>query len=117
MPITRQRSLLQPAVSLEGLKKAQICRPGHRTDKGPPTVNQVAEVIDGIRTIGEACNSLTGAGWRATIAGNRITINDEVFAEYVSVGVGSADNRDATWMVYALGRALLVWRTAAERQI
>lgn len=87
-----------------------------RTDEDSPTANQVAEVVVGNRTIGEACNALTRAGWRATIAGNRITVNEEVFAQYIGVSIGSADRRDATWVIYAPGHALSIWFTAAERQ-
>jgi UDP-N-acetyl-D-glucosamine dehydrogenase len=91
--------------------------PGPRTDEDSLTANQVAQVVVGIGTIGEACDALTRAGWRATIAGNRITVNEAVFAQYIGAGIGSAGRRDPTWMIYAQGHALPIWVTAAESAV
>lgn len=60
---------------------------------------QVAEIVAGSSTIGSACGALRLAGWHASIAGNRITADDEVYAQFISVGVG--DTYSASWMVYA----------------
>ena len=41
------------------------------------TTEQVAKVVAGVSPIGVARNALEQVGWNATIAGNRITVNDE----------------------------------------
>ena len=48
-----------------------------------------AEQVAGIPAIGEACDELEKVGWRASIAGNRITVNDEVFAQFIGATVGA----------------------------
>ena len=41
-------------------------------------VEKVGRVLSGIFLMGEARNALERAGWRATIAANRVTVNEEV---------------------------------------
>ena len=45
---------------------------------------EVAGVVSGIPAIGEARDALRKAGWRASTASNRITVDDEVFALFIS---------------------------------
>ena len=83
-------------------------------DAKTPTAEQVAGVVAGIPSIGEACEALIRAGWRGRIAGNRITVNDEVLAQFI--GAGTAGGVDAAWVIYAIAGAPPVWVVAAERQ-
>lgn len=47
------------------------------------TRERVAEVVAGTVAIGVARDALRRAGWKASIAGNRITVDDEVFVHFV----------------------------------
>jgi hypothetical protein len=47
------------------------------------TAERVADVVAGILAIGVARDALRRAGWTASIAGNRITVDDEVFVHFV----------------------------------
>ena len=79
---------------------------------GGPSAGDVAAVIAGLPSIGVACEALRGAGWRSTIAGNRITVNDRVFARFIDGGVGGgvgdatggAAGDCARWLVYGIGK-------------
>lgn len=55
-----------------------------------PTAEQVADVVADIPAIGAARDALQRAGWRATIAGNRITVNDDVLVHFISAFGGAA---------------------------
>ena len=77
----------------------------------------MAGVVAGISTIGKACDALMKAGWAASIAGNRITVNDEVFAQFVGAGVGPAGGVDARWVIYRIASTPPVWVVGAERQL
>ena len=81
-----------------------------------PTAEGVAAVVSGMPAIGNACDALRRAGWRASIAGNRITVNDEVLAQFIGAGVGRAGHVDATWVVYAIAGSRPVWIVGAECQ-
>jgi hypothetical protein len=81
------------------------------------TAEQVAGVVAGIPAIGEACDALRKAGWRATIAGNRITVNDEVFAQFIGATVGGLGAVDARWVIYRIADAPPVWIVGAEAQL
>ena len=85
-------------------------------DEKTPTAEQVAGVVAGIAAIGEASEALTRAGWRTSIAGNRITVDDEVLAQFIGAGVGPAGGVDATWVIYAFAGTTPVWVVGAERQ-
>jgi hypothetical protein len=86
------------------------------TNGETPTVEQVAGVVAGIPAIGKAREALIQAGWRASIAGNRITVNDEVFAQFIGAGTGLASSVDAAWVVSAIVGTTPVWVVGAERQ-
>ena len=77
-----------------------------------PTPDEVAQTVAGIPTIGEARVALMNAGWRATIAGNRITVNDGVFAQFFGAGGGV----DANWVVFEIAGTPSVRVVGAERQ-
>ena len=72
--------------------------PGPALTDDPPTVGRVAEIMVGATTIGRACAALQAAGWQSTIAGNRITVADRVFARYLDPGPRGAGH--ARWLVY-----------------
>lgn len=44
---------------------------------------RVAAVICRTTTVGGACKALAEAGWESSLAGNRITVEDRVFARYI----------------------------------
>jgi hypothetical protein len=70
-----------------------------------PTIDQLADVLSAVTTIGRACDEFRKAGWRSTIAGNRITVNDKTFARYIDgcAGSGDAQSGSARWLVYDVG--------------
>ena len=76
------------------------------------TADQVAAVVAGIPVIGRACDALKNAGCYARIAGNRITINDEMFAQFIGTSVGT--DTDASWVIYQTGGAPPVWVSGSE---
>jgi hypothetical protein len=71
-------------------------------EENPPSAKQVARVVAATPAIGAACDALRKAGWRATIAGNRITVEDSVFAQFVGTAVDSLGGVHARWMVYGI---------------
>ncbi len=58
------------------------------------TPEKVAGVVAGVPMIGHARNLLELEGWEATIWANRITVNHEIVAQYVS------SNGHFWWQVY-----------------
>lgn len=92
----------------EGSSATMVARPGEQATM--LTAEQVAAVVAGIPVIGRACDALKNAGCYARIAGNRITVNDEMFAQLIWSSVGA----DATWVVYQTGGAPPVWVCGAE---
>ena len=86
-------------------------------DENRLTAEQVAGVVAGIPAIGKACYALRKAGWRATIAGNRITVNDEVLAQFIGAAVGPAGRVDAMWVIYRIAGTPPVWVVGAEGQL
>jgi hypothetical protein len=85
-------------------------------DEKTPTAEQVAGVVAGIPAIGEACAALIKAGWRASIAGNRITVNDEVLVQFIGTGIGRAGGLEATWVIHRIAGMPPVWVVGAERE-
>jgi len=81
-------------------------------DQNLLTAEEVAGVVSGIPTIGQACDALRKAGWSASIAGNRITVNhpgraraydgDEVFALFIGGRGGPLGDLGARWMIYTI---------------
>jgi hypothetical protein len=72
------------------------------TSVNTPRADQVAGVVADIAVIGAACNALRGAGWRATIAGNRITVEDVVFAQFIGTALDAYGDNRARWLVYEI---------------
>ena len=68
-----------------------------------PSADQVAAIVAGIPTIGEAALALSAAGWQSRIAGNRISVNDRVFVRYIYATAGSDGSHDTRWVVYGVG--------------
>jgi hypothetical protein len=78
------------------------------------TVEKVGRVLSGISLIGEARNALERAGWRATIAANRVTVNEEVLAQLIPATVRSFGAVDGYWVIYAISGTRPVWIVGAE---
>lgn len=68
-----------------------------------PSAAQVAEVVSGRITIGAACEALRAAGWQSTIAGNRITVGNTVFVQFITGTSDTSDGLAARWLVYGNG--------------
>lgn len=79
-----------------------------RPDAAALTPEQVAKVVDGISFIGLARQALECAGFAASLVANRITVNQEIIAQFVSV------NGTAWWQVYAAAGTPPVWIVGAE---
>lgn len=88
-------------------------------DQNTLTAEEVAGVVSGIPAIGEACDALRKAGWRASIASNRVTVNDEVFALLISgrCAGGRLGDVGARWMIYTITGTPPVWVVGAEPQL
>ena len=78
------------------------------------TIEKVGRVLSGISLIGEARNALERAGWRATIAANRVTVNEEVLAQLIPATVRSFGAVDAYWVIYAISGTRPVWIVGAD---
>lgn len=59
------------------------------------TASCVAALLAGKSTIGTARRAFERAGWRTCIAGNRLTVSDSVFVQYV----GAASDYGAVWTI------------------
>lgn len=80
------------------------------------SAEKVAGLIAGVPLIGMARAALERAGCSATIAGNRITVNDEVCAQYIPSNPSPTGAVDPYWVVYALSGATPVWIVGGEDQ-
>ena len=78
------------------------------------TVEKLGRVLSGISLIGEARNALERAGWRATIAANRVTVNEEVLAQLIPATVRSFGAVGAYWVIYAISGTRPVWIVGTE---
>ena len=78
------------------------------------TAEQVAKVVAGVSPIGVARNALERAGWNATIAGNRITVNDEVVAQFIGATAGPSGGVDARWVIYRIAGTPPMWIVGAQ---
>lgn len=74
-----------------------------------PTAEQVATIVSCTGTIGAACDALRREGWQSSIAGNRITVNDAVFARYIDESVGMQSGAAPRWVVYGISDRPAVW--------
>lgn len=75
------------------------------TRRGGVSVDGVANIVAGIPAIGIALRALEAAGWHATIAGNRITVDEQVLVQFVAPTVGRFGRIGATWMIHAVTEA------------
>ena len=73
-----------------------------------PTAESVAKIIEALATIGAARNALLAQGWSATIVANRITVNQEICAQYVCA------NGFCWWQVYAYDGTPPMWTVGAR---
>lgn len=65
-----------------------------------PTAQQVAGLVAGSANIGRARDALVRAGFRAHIAGNRIIVDDEVFAQFAGMSIDPVTGVYPRWLVY-----------------
>ena len=87
---------------------------GFRDDREAVTAEQVARVVAGIPAIGHACEALRAAGWQASIAANRITVDDEVYAVLIGATPGEHGGIESRWVVYRIAGTPPVWIVGAE---
>ena len=71
-------------------------------DDSAVRARDVARVIEYVECIGLVCSALRQVGLNATIAGNRITVNNEVFVQYCGARIDQAGVHRATWAVFGL---------------
>jgi hypothetical protein len=76
---------------------------------GSPTAEQVAAVVLRTYTIGAACNALRSEGWQSTITGNKIAINDQVFARFIDESGGADADAAPRWVVYGTSAQPAIW--------
>lgn len=81
-------------------------------DEDIVTPERVAKVVAGVSTIGAARTALEQVGWIATIAGNRITVNAEVVAQFTPSTAAPLVG-DGWWVVYRAGGRPPVWIVGA----
>jgi len=81
---------------------------------GSPTAEQVAAIVLSTYTIGAACNALRSEGWHSTITGNKITVNDEVFARFIDESVGMDADSAPRWVVYGTTAHPAIWVIGAR---
>jgi hypothetical protein len=77
-------------------------------------VERVAKVVSGCSVIGEARNALSAAGWTATIAANRITVDEDVLAQLIPAKMGTFGQVSARWVIYSVAGTHPVWIVGAE---
>jgi hypothetical protein len=77
-------------------------------------VEKVANVVSGRSVIGEARDALTAAGWTATIAANRITVGEEVLAQFIPAMIGNFGIVSGRWVIYSIAGTHPVWIVGAE---
>jgi hypothetical protein len=85
-----------------------------REEEYAVTAEHVAKVVAGIPAIGAACAALKREGRRAGIAGNRITVDDEVFAQLMGATIGRYGAVEAMWVVSSIAGTPPVWIVGAE---
>jgi hypothetical protein len=78
------------------------------------TAELVAKTIAGISTIGHARSVLERAGWRATIAANRITVDEEIVAQLIPAKTGTYGPITEQWIVHSLDGTPPVWIVGSD---
>lgn len=84
------------------------------TGTGSTLVEDIAGVVAGHSLIGFAQSALFAAGYRATIAGNRITVDDTVAVQYVAPVDGPYGRVAARWVIHRVDGAAPVWIVGSE---
>jgi hypothetical protein len=77
-------------------------------------VERVARVVSGCSIIGEAQNALHAAGWTATITANRITVGEDVLAQFIPAKTGTYGRVNARWIIYSIAETQPVWVVGGE---
>lgn len=80
------------------------------------SAERVAGLVAGVPLIGMARAALERAGCSATIAGNRISVNDDICAQYIPSRPSSTGAIDPYWMVYTLNGTAPVWIVGGDAQ-
>jgi hypothetical protein len=82
---------------------------------GMSMVERVAKVVSGVSVIGKARNALEAAGWTATIAANRITVGEEVLAQFIPAESGTYGPINARWIIYSIAGTHPVWIVGGDQ--
>lgn len=78
-------------------------------DAAVVTTEQVAKVVAGVSSIGLARRALERAGWSATVVANRITVNQDIIAQFIA-----GMNDEPRWLVYPITGTPPMWIVGAE---
>lgn len=86
-----------------------------RGNRDASAAGRVAKVVAGIAAIGQACEALRAADFRVSVAGNRMTVDDEFFVVLIGA-TGEADGgADARWVIYPVTGGPPVWVVSTEQ--
>jgi hypothetical protein len=85
-----------------------------RIGTAPSLVEKVAGVVAGHSLIGYAHAALRAAGYGATIAGNRITVDETVLVQYIAPANGPYGGVAASWVIHRIDGATPVWIVGSE---
>jgi hypothetical protein len=77
-------------------------------------VERIARVLSRTSVIGEARDALAAAGWTATIAGNRITVEEGVLAQLIPAKIGTFGLVSAHWVIYSAAGTQPTWIVGVE---
>lgn len=80
------------------------------------TTELVARVVEGISVIGHAKAALESKGWRAGLAANRITVDDEVVAQYVPTAMTDYGQVGPSWTIYNVNGLPSTWIVGGGRR-
>lgn len=85
-----------------GLEAARVLNDEDARVREPSAIaSQVAGVMVGIATIGQARDALRQAGFDASIAGNRISVGKNLSVQYLGVSRSAVGSADPVWVVFA----------------
>ena len=71
-------------------------------------------MVTSVSAIGAARKALEQTGGSATLAGNRITVNEEVVAQFIAATAGAVGGSDGRWVIYRIAGKRPVWIVGAE---
>ncbi len=102
--------------AVEGASGAETATTScNQSQQADSMVESVAKVISGVAANGHARNLLQAAGWAATIAANRITVDGAVEAQFIPAQVGRYGRVDARWIVSSTVGTDPVWIVGTQQ--